>query len=571
MLFILTCFAILISMGGALWLAFYLFARGFPNPIGQRAVFALLVMSIFFWLTYNNFFNPQPQLNYIKAILLNLAMASWYSVTYQLLEKHHQQKYRWVQHGVYILLFFTIFLIILYTPNFPRRFGNELNVTQLDTSIVYIFYSLTQLTLTIGLMFNLLIEKKIRFTPQGRLFLLSSISISLAVFYGIISLFASNTPFPRLIQDGLVFSGFFMLGISVLRYQSLLERRTIFQDFPLTVFTVAGLCFVYVFYFQVETNQFANIVGLVIITHSIYDLVREFLERYRSKQEEQFRKQVLKLNPQESQTYLQDALILFSKEIKAQAGIVAIRSEDKFVVTATNNTVSIGSEVPYPKNSDVAIEKFTGNIKNIEWVATIFDNKNQIAFVGIGAPLNRMDYSSGELDLLQEFADYVSLMLFVDANIKKGDDITSYQLATAEIIETLTHVPDEKIIKMTEDGLRKFPDYVKLGQSELADWLRVHGTSHIERGKKLQNILREGIEALRPAGSRPEEPLPRNWYNYAVLNDAYVKGVMNREVMARLYISEGTFNRTRRNALRGVARWLMERNKNLELDTYQFN
>jgi len=556
-------------MGGALWLTFYLFARGFPNRLALRAVFALLAMAIFFWLTYNNFFNPQPQLNYYKAILLNLAMAGWYSATYQLLEKQTQQKYQWVQNSVYALLFITIFLIILYKPNFPRRFDNELNVTQLDANIVYIFYSLTQLALTIGLLFNLLTEKKIRFTPQGRLFLLSSISISLAVAYGIISFFASDIAFPRLIQDGLVFSGFFMLGVSVLRYQSLLERRTIFQDFPLTVFAVTALCFVYIFYFQVERNQYANIVGLVIITHSVYDLVREFLERYRSKQEEQFRKQVFKLKPQESQTYLQDALELFCKQINAQAGIVATRNKDKFVVTATNNTVSIGSEVPYPKDSDAALEKFNGNIQNIEWVATIFDNNNQIAFVGIGAPMNRIDYSSGELDLLQEFADYVSLMLFVDANIKKGIDITFYKIATAEIIETMSHVPDEKIIKMTEDGLRKFPDYVKLGQSELADWLRVHGTSHIERGKKLQNILREGVEALRPTGSRPEEPLPRNWYNYAVLSDAYVRGVMNKEVMARLYISEGTFNRTRRNALRGVARWLMERNKNQKLDTYQ--
>jgi DNA-binding CsgD family transcriptional regulator len=45
-----------------------------------------------------------------------------------------------------------------------------------------------------------------------------------------------------------------------------------------------------------------------------------------------------------------------------------------------------------------------------------------------------------------------------------------------------------------------------------------------------------------------------------VLHDAYVEGVPNREIMARLYISEGTFNRTRRNAIRGLARLLAEKN-----------
>jgi DNA-binding NarL/FixJ family response regulator len=89
----------------------------------------------------------------------------------------------------------------------------------------------------------------------------------------------------------------------------------------------------------------------------------------------------------------------------------------------------------------------------------------------------------------------------------------------------------------------------------------IRGESHVERGKRLQQLLTESIEAFRPAEKRPPEPLPRVWYNHAVLHDAYVEGVPNREIMARLYISEGTFNRTRRNALRGFARLLVEKNR----------
>ena len=84
--------------------------------------------------------------------------------------------------------------------------------------------------------------------------------------------------------------------------------------------------------------------------------------------------------------------------------------------------------------------------------------------------------------------------------------------------------------------------------------------THIERGKRLQEYLLAAIELLKPAEKRPPEPLPRIWYNHAVLYDAYVEGVQNREIMARLYISEGTFNRTRRNAIRGLARLLAEKN-----------
>jgi hypothetical protein len=89
----------------------------------------------------------------------------------------------------------------------------------------------------------------------------------------------------------------------------------------------------------------------------------------------------------------------------------------------------------------------------------------------------------------------------------------------------------------------------------------IQGESHVERGKRLQQLLTESIDAFRPAEKRPSEPLPRVWYNHAVLYDAYVEGVPNREIMARLYISEGTFHRTRRNALRGFARMLVEKNR----------
>jgi hypothetical protein len=89
--------------------------------------------------------------------------------------------------------------------------------------------------------------------------------------------------------------------------------------------------------------------------------------------------------------------------------------------------------------------------------------------------------------------------------------------------------------------------------------MNIRAESQIECGKQLNKLLIDSIESLRPAEKRPAEPLPRVWYNYAVLHDAYVEGVPNREIMARLYISEGTFNRTRRNALRGLARMLMER------------
>jgi hypothetical protein len=121
-----------------------------------------------------------------------------------------------------------------------------------------------------------------------------------------------------------------------------------------------------------------------------------------------------------------------------------------------------------------------------------------------------------------------------------------------------TDIPEAWFIKLVEDSLRKHSDSVALGQSPLADYLSLSSDSRIARGKLLQQLLNDAIQSLRPAGIRPTSVVPRAWYNYIVLHDAYVIGLRNRDVMAKLYISEGTFNRTRRIAVRGVAIWLIE-------------
>lgn len=180
-------------------------------------------------------------------------------------------------------------------------------------------------------------------------------------------------------------------------------------------------------------------------------------------------------------------------------------------------------------------------------------------------------FSRTPYDLFAEFVDHIraavsmgNLQPKTNEHILKlaGEPHTQtmeMKSVVGGMIETLIpNDPQMWFIKMVEDGLRKFPDVIMLGESQLAACVGVNGESQITRGKQLQQLLQDAIESLRPAGTRPAELLPRTWYNYVVLHDAYVEGVQNYEVMARLYISEGTFHRTRRNALRGVAMWLIE-------------
>ncbi|MFQ5858935.1 MAG: hypothetical protein ACE5LU_25325 [Anaerolineae bacterium] len=84
--------------------------------------------------------------------------------------------------------------------------------------------------------------------------------------------------------------------------------------------------------------------------------------------------------------------------------------------------------------------------------------------------------------------------------------------------------------------------------------------TYIDRGKALNEVLLQALHKRRPEDVEPRaHDVPsREWHQFVILHDSYVSGKLNRDIMSRLYISEGTFNRTRRRAVRGVAKVLQE-------------
>jgi predicted DNA-binding protein (UPF0251 family) len=129
-------------------------------------------------------------------------------------------------------------------------------------------------------------------------------------------------------------------------------------------------------------------------------------------------------------------------------------------------------------------------------------------------------------------------------------------LGTAAIPKAI----DPKQIAEVEVALRRLYDYSYLGEHALAlnNLARHPAATHLDRGRALNAALVAAVEKLRPAGVEPCELPPREWHPYLVLRDAYVRGDSNRDIMSRLYVSEATFHRTRRSALRAVAKALYE-------------
>jgi len=147
-------------------------------------------------------------------------------------------------------------------------------------------------------------------------------------------------------------------------------------------------------------------------------------------------------------------------------------------------------------------------------------------------------------------ADYLRMTRF--------DECVEPSRHVNELAGKLEAYPDREFERMVEQALKRLSDYSVLGRSRLVSRLQLEPASQIQQAKWLRGMLVDAIESLRPASAEPNGLLPREWQAYTILRDAYINDVPNRDIMSKLYISEGTFNRQRRKALHAVATAIWE-------------
>jgi hypothetical protein len=179
-----------------------------------------------------------------------------------------------------------------------------------------------------------------------------------------------------------------------------------------------------------------------------------------------------------------------------------------------------------------------------------------------------VQYSEADIELLLHPADRLADAI-CDAR-REGEHLAALAALAEAQKAAAPAEPAQTSVKIVEDALRNLTSFAYLGEHPLAEWRLVAATlgestpTFLDRGKAVYGVLTEAVEKLRPAGSEPGDLPPREWYPYLILRDAYFQDVPNRDIMARLYISEGTFNRTRRAALQAVARSLEEMERALQ-------
>ncbi len=180
----------------------------------------------------------------------------------------------------------------------------------------------------------------------------------------------------------------------------------------------------------------------------------------------------------------------------------------------------------------------------------------------IGRPVNGVEYTEADIDLLYYPCD--QLAYFIHENQQRDEYFREIENLALLSPSTLTLSNECVNFNEVETCLRNLYDFAYLGVSPLSKLVAVNNklpagqVTHLDNGRAAHTFLIQAIDKLRPEEQDPCGQPSREWYPYLILRMAYIEDRCNRDIMSRLYISEGTFNRTRRSAIRSVTRALNE-------------
>jgi hypothetical protein len=559
-----------------LWLAGYLLSRGFRSRTTLRAVVILFLLSVAFTEGYISLIEPEKShyVWFLGAFLL--AVVVWYNLTYGWLPRPLQRQVRWTAWGIYGVGLLT-FVILLLPGSDLAGPGPGLLVGFSRRTLFGLGNSLMLLPAAIATLVNFRNGTRYGIGPGFRTVWVAALFGALSMTYGALA-YLFGIYLPRLGLDVLVIIAMLMLGLAVARHQAFVERRTTLQDLPVSAVAIALIMGGYAIITQragFSGTQTALVASMAVFSHSVYDLAREWLDRLVHRQDSKLRHHLRKLardvaGPDVLAANLQTALGALVHTLQASGGFVAVKQGEHYSILASVRSLPLAQQVePAALNAD-GLRPGTQQAGSLAWLAPARAGEEQLGAIGLGARTNHEAYREEDLDLLVEAADAVGQLLQAEARqarsraelISLTAEVQSrevgLQAGAQDLIAAIEEQIDRNFERMVEQALQHLSDYTLLGQSGLVAELMIGGATHIERGKVVRASLMRAIDGLRPAGARPAGVPPREWHSYLILHEAYVEDVPNRDIMSQLYVSEGTFNRQRRKALRAVARSLLE-------------
>jgi len=605
----------------SLWLGLYLVTRSPRSPIAWLSGTTL-------WAVSGYFLSNLMVINILRgqSALVGLHLSRWAIVPIPVLWLHlstlylpaaMQRKWRWALFlaypaaGLLVLLGSTSNLLVSGVGDRPIIYLSRVQPGPLYW--LFLFYMVVVALLSLR-HFVVAYRKAVTLLAQQQILwlLLATLLSSLSGLYLSVGTWLHRDWLAAIGDTGLGL-GVLALGYAVMRYRALLQGRTPGLDFAyalvtVTIVTIGYIAGTFVSYYvyKLPFIAFIFVLMLVVVTHSITDWGRTFFDRFFYRQQVRRLRANLRAFTRDvgSEPRLPDRLGLLLQTIfrftETSQGFIALRETngaDRFVVEAAvphdrvastlEATDLIGDEI----RDVLATAQLPPHLKNMAIIVPLDNGQTQIGVLVLGFKKDQQPFTQIDIDLLDEMADQIvstitqmrqqeQLMGKIDRMVS---DFQEREKALRHSFESLMQEPPgrednsvpgiQQIARWVEDSLRHLYDYSYLGDHDLAKlkivqqrFLSQQGGSrtHIEQGRIVKSLLTEAIDRLRPTGTMPDPPT-KAWFFYVILHDAYIADELTRDIMSRLYISEATFHRARRRAIRNIAKVLRE----MELETQE--
>lgn len=621
---VLTSLINLIALAASVWLGFYLVTRSPKALVSWLATGALWVLAAYFMQDALAVTAPESgDFSWMRPLII-LILPLWLHLTVLLLPK--RQRPLWLDYlGVpfaYVLSTILVALGIATDQLFVRAPVDDALYTSVRAPGLAYYLILPSLIIGFGVsLWNLWRARALnRGTPaatthvtrpadQFDALIAATILVSLASAYVAVGT-VLRLRLPIVVADAGLGIGVFVFGYAVARYRAALEGRPMDRDFIYTLLVVGSLTTFYVLIvFILFINGVVSFLPLVltvvgtIAANSLFDGARLTLDRLFYRGQFQTLRGNLRALAQEAGTseslprQLQELLDALCRALHVESGLVALCEGNVWVIRASHNALNVGTALPAASvttaESVGLLHSERKGLTGMQVLIPLERDESQLGALVLGGKATREPYDDRDVELLEDLADEMAQVIHTkqmqEENARQINTLVTefrereraLQLQVQQMLAerdtrptapAATAFDEEELVPLVEDGLRHLHDFPYLGEHALSKLRRVEtrlaarqdGQSFIERGKEVSQVLLQALNALRPSTAEPKASQipPREWHLFIILNDSYVLEEPNRNIMSRLYISEGTFNRTRRRALRAVAKAVAEMEEN---------
>ena len=462
--------------------------------------------------------------------------------------------------------------------------GDPLYLNSLHAGPLYTIFGIALLVFMTASIVNLARSARVAPTETSRRQLWTLVAATvIAGLTGPVSIVASWLdlfPVPMVVMSGLLAIFVSMIGFGVARYSALVEGRTMARDFIYNLVLIVIITSFYllavrmlVLAYDAPRVIIILVPILAIFTHSLMGIAYRLIDRlFYRQQTRQLRHNLQRLSRlaaegEEFHENLNETLKALCISVRATYALIFICEGEWARPISDYRWRDLSTEIPAQTHvADDVLHLEPGHLPDplneAALLAPLYVESEQVGALVLGQPTNGIHYGNEDVERILHPADRIADIIFITK--RKAEYLSRLAELAEEHRSHATRQVASVPIDEVEDALRNLYDYAYLADTPLAEMDLVRRRipagqkTHLERGKTVYEVVLEALEKMRPVRNVQRDPPSRKWYPYIILHDAYLDDVPNRDIMSKLYISEGTFNRTRRAAIRSLARALAE-------------